>query len=210
MSPELDTRLRHVPTQARSRERLRRVLDAADQVLARDGADAFTTTRIAHEAGVPVGSVYRYFPDKEAIVEALATRYWTEFADLVAAAAELDEQAQMPDPAGGVLEALANAFRRRPGFLALWYGGLRTERIRNATRPTREAIAGSVQRILAVNWPRAPARDRAAAARMVVVAGDGLLREAFRTSRRGDAQLLAESRLMLGAYVRARLDDGPA
>jgi AcrR family transcriptional regulator len=207
MGPELDTRLRNVPTQARSRERLRRVLDAADQVLARDGADAFTTTRIARVAGVPVGSVYRYFPDKEAIVEALAGRYWSEFADLVAATAELDEESPMPDPAAGVLETLAAGFRGRPGFLALWYGGLRTERIRDATRPTREEIAASVQRILAVHWPDAPAHDRAAAARMVVVAGDGLLREAFRASRGGDAALLAESRLMLGAYVRARLQN---
>jgi DNA polymerase len=80
-----------VPTQARSRERLRRVLDAADELLATEGADTFTTNRIAAVAGIPVGSVYRYFPDKEAIVEALATRYWSEFADLVAAAAEADE-----------------------------------------------------------------------------------------------------------------------
>jgi AcrR family transcriptional regulator len=209
MGLELDTPLRNVPTQARSRERLRRVLDAADQVLARDGADAFTTTRIARVAGVPVGSVYRYFPDKETIVEALATRYWSEFAELVAAAAALDEESPMADPAGGVLEALATGFRESPGFLALWYGGLRTERIRDATRPTREAISASVQRILAVHWPQAPAGDRAAAARMVVVAGDGLLREAFRTSRHGDAVLLAESRMMLGAYVRARLKDAP-
>ena len=103
------------------------------------------------------------------------------------------------------LEALAAGFRGRPGFLALWYGGLRTERIRDVTRPTREAIAISVQRILTVHWPGAPPRDRAATARMVVVAGDGLLREAFRTSSHGDGQLLAESRLMLDAYVRARL-----
>jgi AcrR family transcriptional regulator len=204
--PELDTPLRHAPTQARSRERLRRVLDAADQVLSQDGADAFTTTRIAHVAGVPVGSVYRFFPDKETIVEALATRYWSEFADLVAATADRDEQSPMADPAGGVLEALAAAFRGRPGFLALWYGGLRTERIRDATRPTREAMAASVARILTVHWPRASANDRAAAARMVVVAGDGLLREAFRSARSGDPQILAESKLMLGAYVRARLD----
>jgi AcrR family transcriptional regulator len=203
--PELETPLRHAPTQARSRERLRRVLDAADQVLSRDGADAFTTTRIAHVAGVPVGSVYRFFPDKEAIVEALATRYWSEFADLVAATADRDEQSPMADPAGGVLEALAAAFRGRPGFLALWYGGLRTERIRDATRPTREAIAASVARILTVHWPQASASDRTAAARMVVVAGDGLLREAFRSARSGDRQILAESKLMLDAYVRARL-----
>jgi AcrR family transcriptional regulator len=203
--PELETPLRNVPTQARSRERLRRVLDAADQVLARDGASAFTTTRIAQVAGVPVGSVYRYFPDKEAIVQALATRYWSEFAAIVAATAEADERTPMPDPAGGVLEALAAGFRGRPGFLALWYGGLRSERIRDATRPTREAMAGSVARILAVHWPGASASDRTAAARMVVVAGDGLLREAFRTARAGDPQMLAESKLMLGAYVRARL-----
>ena len=48
----------------------RLVLDAADKVLAAEGADAFTTTRIAVVAGIPVGSVYHYFPDKAAIVEA--------------------------------------------------------------------------------------------------------------------------------------------
>ena len=80
----LSDRLRNAPIQARSRERLRRVLDAADQVLAADGARAFTTTRVAAQAGVPIGSVYRFFPDKQAIVEALAVRYWSEFEDLVA------------------------------------------------------------------------------------------------------------------------------
>jgi AcrR family transcriptional regulator len=205
MIPNTSERLRHVPTQARSRERLQKVLDAADEVLARQGTGAFTTTRIAQVAGVPVGSVYHYFRDKEAIVEALAVRHWRDFADLVTAAAESDERAPMSDPAGAVLDALAAGFRGRPGFLALWYGGLRTERIRDATRPTRTDVAVSVARILAVHWPDASSRRRAAAARMVVLAGDGLLREAFRTSATGDRRLLAESKLMLDAYVRARL-----
>jgi AcrR family transcriptional regulator len=200
-----DARVRHVPIQARSRERLRKVLDAADDLLAREGTGTFTTTRIAQVAGVPIGSVYHYFPDKAAIVEALAVRHWREFADLVKAAAESDERAPMDDPAGAALDALAAGFRSRPSFLALWYGGLRTERIRDATRPTREDIAASVARILAVHWPQAPTKRRRTAARMVVLAGDGLLREAFRTSADGDAELLAESKLMLDAYVRARL-----
>ena len=155
---DLSAKLRHAPTQARSRERLRRVLDAADEVLAGDGAAAFTTTRVAQVAGVPVGSIYRFFPGKDAIAEALAVRYWSDFEDLVAAVAETDERDPLPDPAGAVLEALGAGFRARPGFLALWYGGLRTERIRDATRPTREAIARSVQRILAVHWPHADDR----------------------------------------------------
>jgi AcrR family transcriptional regulator len=204
--PDLETRLRNVPIQARSRQRLQLVLDAADAVLATDGADSFTTTRIAAAAGIPVGSVYRYFPDKEAIVEALAVRYWSDFEDLVAAVAETDERDPLEDPGATVLETLAAGFMARPGFLALWYGGLRTEQVRNVTRPTRSAIARSVERILSVHWPQAPARARSVTAQMVVLAGDGLLREAFRRNPNGEPALLAESKLMLDAYITARLE----
>jgi len=197
--------LRNAPRQARSRERLRRVLDAADEVLARDGAQAFTTTRVAAEAGVPVGSVYRFFDDKEAIVEALAVRYWSDFEDLVAGVAEADGADPLEDPIGAVLDVLVAGFRASPGFLALWYGGLRSERVRDATRPTREAIARSIERILARHWPRARRQARARVAEMAVLAGDGLLREAFRRDRRGHAAVLAESKLMLKAYVTERL-----
>jgi AcrR family transcriptional regulator len=202
---DLDRRLRHVPVQARSRERLQRVLDAADRVLAEEGAEAFTTTRVAEAAGIPVGSVYRFFPDKEAIVEALAVQYWTDFDDLVAATAELAEQSGIEDPGGTVLGALAAGFRSRPGFMALWYGGLRTSQVRDATRPTRTSIARSVERVLSVCWPGGDARIRPVAAQMVVLAGDGLLREAFRRDPRGDAALLAESGVMLNAYLAHRL-----
>lgn len=194
-----------MPVQARSRERLRRVLDVADEVLAHEGADAFTTNRIAEAAGIPIGSVYRYFPGKEAIVEALAVRYWSDFEDLVAAAAEADEREPLTDPGGVVIDALAAGFRARPGFLALWYGGLRTEEVRDATRSTRGAIARSVARILAIHWPLASPDARETAARMVVLAGDGLLREAFRVDPTGDPGLLAESKAMLNAYIEARL-----
>ena len=206
MTPTAPTdRLRHAPTQARSRERLRRVLDAADEVLAEAGADAFTTTLVAAQAGVPIGSVYRFFPDKEAIVEALALRYWSDLEDLVAGVADADGTEPVDDPVTAVFEALILGFRARPGFLSLWYGGLRTERVRDATRPTRTAIARSIERILARRWPDTPRRERARVAEMVVLAGDGLLREAFRRDRTGDQAVLTESKLMLRAYIAARL-----
>lgn len=206
-SSDLDRQLRNVPRQARSRARLQSVLDAADSLLTREGAQAFTAARIAAEAGVPVGSVYHYFLDKEAIVEALALRYWSDFEDLVAGVAESDEQAPLREPAGVVLETLAAGFRARPGFLALWFGGLRTERVREITRPTRTAIAASIVRILAVHWPSVDPSDREAAALMLVIAGDGLLREAFRIAPSGDDWLLREGQLMLDAYMTARLGD---
>ena len=52
------------------------------------GAGAFTIGAVARRARVPVGSVYHYFEDKEAFVEALALRYWGELAGLVAEVAE--------------------------------------------------------------------------------------------------------------------------
>jgi AcrR family transcriptional regulator len=181
------------------------VLDAADHLLATEGPGAFTTTRIAQAAGVPVGSVYRYFPDKQAIVEALAVSYWSDFEDLVAGVAETDERDPLDDPSSAILDTLAAGFRARPGFRALWYGGLRTEEVRDATRPTRTAIARSMERIFAVHRPAAPEADRVAVARMVVLAGDGLLREAFRIDPDGDPTVLAESKVMLDAYAEARL-----
>jgi AcrR family transcriptional regulator len=186
---------------------LRRVLDAADEVLAQEGAAAFTTTRVADVAGVPIGSIYRFFADKEAIVEALAVRYWSDFEDLVAGTAEADDANPLPDAGALVIDVLVAGFRARPGFLALWYGGLRSERVRDATRPTRQAIARSIERILANHWPQAPAAARARAAEMVVLAGDGLLREAFRRSFDGDPEVLTEGKLMLGSYIAARLGE---
>ena len=203
-SPTND-RLRNAPMQARSRERLRRVLDAADEVLAAEGPAGFTTTRVAEVAGVSIGAVYRFFPDKEAIVEALAVRYWSDFEDLVAGVAEADEAQPLDDPVGAVLDVLAAGFRARPGFLALWYGGLRSERVRDATRPTRTAVGVSIARILARHWPNAPVDALGPTAEMAVLAGDGLLREAFRRDRQGDVHVLAESKVMLKAYIAERL-----
>jgi hypothetical protein len=62
-----------------------------------------------------------------------------------------------------------------------------------------------VQRILAVHWPQANPESRATVAQMVVIAGDGLLREAFRTTLDGDQVVLDESKAMLDAYVTVRL-----
>lgn len=197
--------LRNAPLQARSRARLGRVLDAAEEVLEREGADGFSTTAVARMAGVSVGSVYRFFPDKEAIAEALAIRYWSDFADLVAGVAEADALEPVADPASAVLGVLAAGFRARPGFLALWYGGLRTEHIRDRTRDARQAIAASIEHILAHHWPAATQDARAVTAQMVVLAGDGLLREAFRRDPEGDGALLAESGVVLSSYLAHRL-----
>ena len=66
--------LRRVPVQGRSVARVNRMLDACAQLVDEVGYDGLTTTLLAERAGVAIGSVYQFFPDKRAIVQALTLR----------------------------------------------------------------------------------------------------------------------------------------
>ena len=69
---------RKQPKQARSTELVAAILEAATQVLAKEGATRFTTARVAEKAGVSVGSVYQYFPNKAAILFRLQSDEWQQ------------------------------------------------------------------------------------------------------------------------------------
>ena len=74
--PAISARKR--PLQARSARLVEDILEGAARVLARHGARLFTTVRVAEEAGVSIGSLYQYFPSKEALLFRLQTDEWTE------------------------------------------------------------------------------------------------------------------------------------
>ncbi len=69
---------RKQPQQARSTELVAAILEAATQVLAEEGAARFTTARVAEKAGVSVGSIYQYFPNKASILFRLQVDEWTQ------------------------------------------------------------------------------------------------------------------------------------
>lgn len=75
--------VRRQPKQERARSTVQFVLDATTKLLERDGIDAVTTNRIADLAGVSVGSIYQYFPDKRAIFSALHERHGEEIRQLI-------------------------------------------------------------------------------------------------------------------------------
>lgn len=70
--------VRKRPRQSRSNQLVAAILEAAVRVLARDGARRFTTARVAEAAGVSVGSLYQYFPNKEAILFRLQSDEWQQ------------------------------------------------------------------------------------------------------------------------------------
>jgi AcrR family transcriptional regulator len=80
-SAQISSRKR--PKQARSTELVAAILEAAAQVLAKDGAQHFTTARVAKKAGVSIGSVYEYFPNKAAILFRLQSEEWRQTSDLL-------------------------------------------------------------------------------------------------------------------------------
>ena len=70
--------MRRIPQQARGHARVTRILDAAAELFAEEGYDATTTNEIAERAHTSVGSVYQFFPNKQAILSALTRNYQDE------------------------------------------------------------------------------------------------------------------------------------
>lgn len=95
------------PKQARSNQLVEAVLDAAVQVLMKEGAQRFTTARVAERAGVSVGSLYQYFPNKAAILFRLQSDEWRRTSALLRS---ILEDVAIPPPAR--LRRLVHAFIR--------------------------------------------------------------------------------------------------
>ena len=74
---------RKQPKQARATELVAIILEAAVRVLAKEGAQRFTTARVAETAGVSVGSLYQYFPNKAAILFRLQSDEWRQTTELL-------------------------------------------------------------------------------------------------------------------------------
>ncbi len=93
------------PRQERSERQVADVLEAAVRVLAREGAQRFTTARVAEEAGVSVGSLYQYFPNKEAILFRLQSDEWGQTGALLESIL-----ARSDEPAPNRLRSMMRAF----------------------------------------------------------------------------------------------------
>lgn len=83
MARRLLTNARKHASQARSRATVAALIEATARILVREGFDKASTNRIADQAGVSVGSLYQYFPSKEALVAAVNDRHQQELMKLV-------------------------------------------------------------------------------------------------------------------------------
>lgn len=106
--------MRRIPQQARSQQRVSHILNTAEQIFAEIGYEQATTNAIAARAGVPIGSLYQFFPDKEAILNALIARYTEEMKVLLHD--RLPGDKPLPETIDELIDGLAAYDRTHAGF----------------------------------------------------------------------------------------------
>jgi AcrR family transcriptional regulator len=113
------TSVRRRPMQRRARQTVDAVLDAVIRILKREGFDAITTNRIAEVAGVSIGSVYQYFPDKRAIFVALHRRHIEEINRVVESTLVEQALSSLDDLVRAMVEAIVDAHSSDPELYQL-------------------------------------------------------------------------------------------
>lgn len=189
------------PKQARSRARVKRILDAADRIFAEEGYEAFTVRRITEVAGLPVGTVYQFFADKNAIVDALAYRYLGVFNEIMDARVADRRRASWSDVVDDAFDAFVSLYRANPGLLSLWQARHISSSAFDADIANNERLADGLRVILVSREQMKDNADLARACRVAVATVDALLDLAFRTNPHGDPKLIAEAKRMQKLYL---------
>jgi AcrR family transcriptional regulator len=194
---------RRVPTQQRSQERLARIARAAGELCAEVGADAMTMEAIAARAGTSIGSVYQFFPNKDALLHAVAERY---AADLLALldAGDAPDVATLPleEVVAAVLEPFVAFHHAHPGYFALLFAPQGSEALRAVRGRLRGRLVRRVDRLFRARAPGLPAAKRGRLALTAVEAGRALMQYIeVGVPRPAQEAMRAELRAMLVAYL---------
>ncbi|MBB6551450.1 TetR/AcrR family transcriptional regulator [Nonomuraea rubra] len=145
---------RKQPRQQRSRETVAAILEAAAQLFQRYGYAGTTTNKIAERAGVSIGSLYQYFPNKDSLLVALAEHYLAESGEQVARvfARAAEQRPSLPELLTGLVGCVADLHTDRPALHRLLFDqaprtpGL-VARFRQAEQRIAVALAGELRRL---------------------------------------------------------------
>lgn len=149
--------LRNRPRQARSAARVEHLLDVAAEVFEEVGYDAATTNQVAARAEVPVGTLYRWFPDKAALAEALTDRY---LANLVSLYDEFLADLSPEEPIGTflrrVMDRLVEETHGQRALPALLVAAMVPGTRASAGTRLRSGLTGHIRGLVELRVPGAP------------------------------------------------------
>ncbi|WP_133913558.1 TetR family transcriptional regulator [Streptomyces sp. NBC_00582] len=198
------TSLRRAPVQRRSAERLTRILDACADLLDEVGYDALSTRAVAQRAGVPIGSVYRFFGNKRQMADALAQRNLERWSERVTERLKEARHGDWRAVMDAVLDEYLAMKRTAPGFSLVDFGNQIPVGARQAEPNHR--VADRLADLLSAHLDRTPDDDLRRTFLIAVETADTLVQLAFRVDPEGDAKVIAEMRELLRAYLGRALD----
>jgi AcrR family transcriptional regulator len=114
---------RRHPQQSRSKVRVEAILETARELIGEHGIDAISVRSIAAQAGVPISSVYQYFPDKSAIVRQLMETYRKQFQEmLMSDYQDLHEPEELLLALQHSVDRYLQFFVAEPAYATIWAG----------------------------------------------------------------------------------------
>ncbi len=186
-----------VPRQARGRERVEVILDAAAQLIAEEGLAAVTMHTLARRAQTSIGSMYHFFPDRLSVLMALCDRHHLAVNGLNRQVQGLDPSTWQDLPPIRLMQLLATPYieymQRHPDFFPLMHG--------QPTPDSDDAFIQTLRGVLEVRLPALEAGQRDAYATMMHSVAAGALHVAFQLTPRKMDFYLAEIPRVLGAYL---------
>lgn len=186
------------------------ILDAAEQVFAEVGYEAATTNAVAARAHTAIGTLYQYFPNKEAILRALAARFLDRLRavlDLALADAAALADAPLESLVDRVLDPVIALRAARAGILDLYFSASRPGgEVAQAARGLIEEIVARLDAIVAAREPRLDPERRRLQVRVVVEVVRALLPL---TAPGGSPrpEVIAELKRVVRAYMAAIRDE---
>ncbi|NUR04125.1 TetR/AcrR family transcriptional regulator [Streptomyces sp. TLI_185] len=198
------TSLRRAPVQRRSAERLTRILDACADLLDEVGYDDLSTRAVALRAGVPIGSVYRFFGNKRQMADALAQRNLERFTEQVTERLKSAGDGGWRSAMDAVLDEYLAMKRTAPGFSLVDFGNQIPVGARNSEPNHR--VADRLTDLLSGYLDREPDDDLRRTFLIAVETADTLVHLAFRVAPEGDEKIIEEARELLRAYLARVLD----
>ncbi len=196
---------RREPIQKRSRERVERMLAVASALIAEKGSDALRMGEVAEKAGVSIGSLYQFFPDKSAIIRALADRYQKESETCISEAlAEVRDRKGLEKAFSELVDIYYGIFLAEPVMRDIWSGTQADKALRELELAHSRANAGMLLAVLKRLRPNEDAAALETSAFLIWQLGEATMRLAVSVDRaEGDRLVAAYKRMALSELARS-------
>ncbi len=189
--------IRNEPVQARSTARLTALLDAAAAVVDRIGYERLTTAMVAEGADASIGTVYRYFPDRIAVLQALAQRNVERLLARFDQALAGNGHGTWPEALEVVFLAFVAMFRDERGFASLRVGDVLDLRPVTTERTGYDQVADEILDRIEFRYGIRLDEDARFDFRSGVVTVDALVTRAFLADGVGEQRFLDQARRMM-------------